>query len=243
MHSHALAKWSFAGNVVMFLALAALLLTGFRPQQPAVLSVERLNIVDSTGRLALVLSNGSRLPGIRVAGKEYVKPRGRVGSAGMIFYNEAGDEVGGIVYRGSPGGPRDTSTAFGHLSFDQWKQNQVIALEYLDNGTNKSAGLRVWDRPQGTPTEREALSVIGQQVGATPLGSVRDSLRREYMRRDAAAAGQLRAFLGSANGVAALELRDGKGKVRIRLSVDTAGTARLAFLDTLGRVSAVYPTQ
>ena len=243
MRSHALAKWSLAGNVVMFVALAVLLVTGFRPQQPAVLTVERLNIVDSTGRLALVLSNGAQLPGITVAGKEYVKPRGRAGSAGMIFYNQAGDEVGGLVYRGGPNGPRDTSAAFGHLSFDQWKQNQVVALQYLDNGTNRSAGLRVWDRPTGTPAEAEALAILGQQVGVTQPGPVRDSLRREYIRRDVAASGQLRAFLGSANGVAALELRDTNGKVRIRLSVDTAGTARLAFLDTLGRVSAVYPSQ
>ena len=105
MRSHALAKWSLAGNVVMFVALAMLLVTGFRPQQAAVLTVERLNIVDSTGRLALVLSNGAQLPGITVAGKEYVKPRGRAGSAGMIFYNQAGDEVGGLVYRGGPNGP------------------------------------------------------------------------------------------------------------------------------------------
>jgi len=63
------------------------------------------------------------------------------------------------------------------------------------------------------------------------------------MRLDAASEGQLRTFLGSANRVAALELRDVNGNVRIRLSVDTAGTARLAFLDTLGRVTAAYPTQ
>jgi hypothetical protein len=235
--------WNFACNVVMFLALVVLLVGGFKPQQSAVLSVERLNIVDSAGRLALVLSNGSRLPGITWAGKEYVKPRGRARSAGMIFYNEAGDEVGGLVYRGGSIGPTDTSTAFGHLSFDQWKQNQVVAVQYLDNGTNRSAGVRVWDRPTGTPTEAEALAILGQQVGAAPAGPVRDSLRREYIRRDVAASGQVRAFFGSANRVATLELRDVNGKVRIRLSVDTSGTARLVFLDTLGQVAAAYPGQ
>jgi hypothetical protein len=243
MHSHALAKWNFVGNIIMFLALATILLGGFKRQQSSVLTVERLNIVDSAGHLALVLSNGARLPGITIGGKEYVKPRERAGSAGMIFYNEAGDEVGGLVYRGGPSGPRDTSTAFGHLSFDQWKQNQVVALQYLDNGTNRSAGLRVWDRPTGTPTEAEALAVLGQHVGATQPGPVRDSLRREYIRRDVATSGQVRAFVGSANGVAALELRDVQGKVRIRLSVDTVGIAQLAFLDTLGRVKATYPSQ
>ena len=243
MPNHTIIKWSFATNLVMFFILGTLLLSGFRPQQPTVLSVERLNIVDSAGHLALVLANGSRLPGITVAGKEYPKTHGRASSAGMLFYNEAGDEVGGLIYRGSSGGPRDTSTAFGHLSFDQWKQNQVVALQYLDDGTRRSAGLRVWDRPTGTPEDAEGLAVLGQQVGATPPGPTRDSLRREYIRQDVAASGHLRAFLGSANGVVALELRDNKGKVRIRLSVDTLGASQLTFLDTLGRVAAVYPTQ
>jgi hypothetical protein len=240
MHDHALAKWNFAGNIILSVALAALLLGGFKPQQSPVLSVERLNVVDSAGHLVLVLSNGARLPGNTFSGKEYVKPRGRARSAGMIFYNTAGDEVGGLIYRGEPGGPRDSSSAFGHLSFDQWKQNQVLALQYLDNGTNRSAGLRIWDRPANAPME--PLAVLGQQIGATPPGPARDSLRSEYMRINAYTEGNLRAFFGSANRVAALELRDINGKVRIRLSVDTAGTAQLAFLDTLGRVTAAYPT-
>src|SRR6266487_615299 len=80
MPSHTIIKWSFATNLVMFFALATLLLSGFRPQQPTVLSVERLNIVDSAGHLALVLANGSRLPGITVAGREYPKTRGRARS-------------------------------------------------------------------------------------------------------------------------------------------------------------------
>ena len=241
MQSPALAKWIFAGNIIMFLTLATILVGGFKPQQPAVLSVERINIVDSAGHLALVLSNAARLPGITVSGKEYVRPRGRLGSAGIIFFNEAGDEVGGLIIKGGPGPPSDSNRAFGHLSFDQWKQNQVVALQYLDNGMTRSAGLRVWDRPTGKPTE--LLAILGQRIGMTPAGLVQDSLRREYIRMDAEAAGQLRTFLGSANGVAALELRDVSGKVRIRLSVDTAGIARLAFLDTLGGVTAAYPTR
>ena len=37
MRSHLLAKWTFAANVVMFVALATLFATGFRSQQPAAL--------------------------------------------------------------------------------------------------------------------------------------------------------------------------------------------------------------
>jgi len=41
----------------------------------------------------------------------------------------------------------------------------------------------------------------------------------------------------------ALAMGDINGRVRITLSLDTAVTARLHFLDTLGRVTAAYPTQ
>ena len=155
----------------------------------------------------------------------------------MLFFNAAGDEVGGLIYKGGPSAPTDSNRAFGHLSLDQWKSNQVVVLQYLDNGTNRSAGLRIWDRPTGE--RAELLPVLERQMNASPRGPVRDSLIREYVRLE----GSLRAFVGSANRVAALELGDVNGRVRIRLSVDTAGTARLAFLDTLGRVTATYPTQ
>ena len=43
-------------------------------------------------------------------------------------------------------------TTLGHLSFDQWKQNQVVALQYSDDGRSRYAGLNVWDRPTDAPT-------------------------------------------------------------------------------------------
>ena len=102
MQTSAMAKWMFAGNGVMFLALTVMFVTGLTQRDSQVLSVERLNIVDSTGGLALVLANGARLPGGRFGGKEYPQSfSGRGRSAGMIFYNEVGDEVAGLIYEGA----------------------------------------------------------------------------------------------------------------------------------------------
>ena len=127
MLSQRLAKWIFAGNISMFLALVVMVVPGASTQQQPELTVERLNIVDSAGNPALVLANAARLPGATFGHKEYPKSFvGRGRSAGMIFLNEAGDEVGGLIYEGAT---RDsTYGAFGHLSFDQWKQNQVVAF-------------------------------------------------------------------------------------------------------------------
>ena len=238
MSNHTLGKWMFASNVIMFVTLATLTVLGFVRQAPDVLTVERLNIVDSNGRLALVLANGARLPGGTFGGKEYPQAfSGRGKSAGMIFFNEVGDEVGGLIYEGAR---RDsTYRAFGHLSFDQWQQNQVVALQYTDNGSARSAGLRVWDRPTDVPLERQFA--LAQRMLSTPPGPLRDSLDRERTRVRHQVEGTARMFVGSENRVAKVELRDMQGRVRLRLLVDSAGSSRLVFLDSAGRATAIYP--
>jgi hypothetical protein len=227
----------FLANILMFMAMLVLTLSGFGRRQPPVLTVERINIVDSTGALALVLSNGARLPGAMFEGREYPQSFvGRGRSAGMIFFNEAGDEVGGLIYEGAA---RDSGyRAFGHLSFDQWKQNQVVALQYQDNGRSRSAGLRVWDRPTN---DLERQFALAQRMLQTPAGPLRDSLDAERRRARTEVEGKQRLFLGSDDRVAALELKDGMGRTRVKLSVDSAGTARLEFLDADGKTAAVYP--
>jgi hypothetical protein len=61
------------------------------------IDVERLNIVEPDGRVALVLANTQRLPGPMLEGKELPKEisQGRIGSAGMISVDAQGTEIGG----------------------------------------------------------------------------------------------------------------------------------------------------
>lgn len=48
-------------------------------------------------------------------------------------------------------------------------------------------------------------------------------------------------FLGSTDRTAAVLLRDPEGRPRIRLAVDSAGAARLEFLDEAGEVVQALP--
>ena len=223
-------------NIVLTAAVVLLVTTAFRRAPDTVLTVQRLNIVDSTGKPVLVLSNGKLLPGAVIDGKEYPQAfndRGRIG--GMIFYNAEGDEVGGLVYDGAK---RDsTYSAVGHLSFDQWKQNQVVAMTYSDNGKSRMAGIRVWDRPANSIAEQFDAAL--EQMKAT--GARRDSLAKVTAAARARVAGTQRVFVGSADRTAAIELRDTAGVVRARMSVNPAGVARLEFLDAAGKVTASYP--
>lgn len=229
-------------NLLLLAAMSAMLLSGFTSptaggKSPAVISAERLEIVDSAGRPVLILANGPRLPGARFHGKEYPQSfvdRGR--AAGMIFYNSNGDEVGGLIYDGAP---RDSGrySALGHLSFDQWQQTQVLALTYSDDGRSRFAGLRVWDRPN-EPLEQQ-FAAAEKMVSAT--GAARDSLRQIVNAARARVAGTQRIFVGSQDKNASVELRDPRGRVRARLGVDSLGNPRLTFLDSTGAVKAQYP--
>ncbi|MEW5918419.1 MAG: hypothetical protein AB1762_18605 [Gemmatimonadota bacterium] len=231
-------RWLVLANVTLLATVVVLLMSGFTRQQPTVLTVERINIVDANGRLALVLSNGQRLPGARFSDREYPQSFvGRGRSAGLLFYNEGGDEVGGLIYEGAA--TDSTYRAFGHLSFDQWQQNQVVAVQYQDNGRLRSAGVRVWDRPVGEPLEQQFA--LAAQVTNAPAGPVRDSLERQRLLARNRVQGTARLFLGSEDRMAKLELRDTQGRVRVRLAVDSLGVARLAFLDARGSVVAAYP--
>ena len=80
------------------------------------LDVERINIVESDGRVRLVLSNSQRQAAAVIDGRVLLPDRER--PAGLLFFNEEGDEVGGLVFTGRL---RDgTAQASGSLTFDQW---------------------------------------------------------------------------------------------------------------------------
>lgn len=224
-------------SVVCIAGVTVLVAASSAHQGPRELTLERLNIVDSTGRLLLTLSNGRRMPGAMAGGREYPPAWvGRGSGAGLIFFSAVGEEVGGLVFDAQR---RDSSYgAYGHLSFDQWRQNQVVALQYSDNGRTRAAGVRVWDRPTDVPMERQFL--MAAAVAAAGARE-RDSLRAELDRVRAAVAGTERAFLGSRNRTAGLELRDPEGRVRVRLVVDSTGTPRFDVIAPDGRVRSLLP--
>jgi hypothetical protein len=231
-------------NTITCVLLLVLLLGGFaRPARTRLdeLDVQRLNVVDAEGRPMLVLSNRQRIPGGKMNGKSYPPMDGREQFAGMLFYNQDGDEVGGLVFSGSKmkSGTGGDYAAVGHLSFDQWKQNQVVALQYNDHGNTRRAGLYVWDRP--TSPSLDVLFDRAQRLKAA-AGEERETLKKETAAsRDRGDFGAQRIFVGSQDQKAQVQLSDTKGRPRARLSVGPDDVAHLDFLDRDGKVVATYP--
>ena len=218
--------------VLVFLAASAFRQAG--PSRMDELTAQRVNIVDSDGTLRLILAGKDRMhPGV-LDGKVIDRPRP---VAGLIFFNDEGDEVGGLTVTGQErDGVRRASAL---LAFDQLKQDQTIALAYSEANGQRSTGLTVWDRPD------VRLSELIDKLNAAQ--KIPDAAGREEAIKSARASmppSPQRVFVGkNTDRSAAIMLADGSGKPRINVQVDADGEARIEFLDANGKVTQRIPAR
>lgn len=221
--------------LVLFLLVSGLRTAGGSD----VISVERINVVEPDGRIALVISNGARIPGPRFDGEE-LSPEiseGRIGSAGLVFYNDRGDEVGGLIFHGDDAD--SGSAAHAALAFDQYRQDQVVSMQYVDDGQSRSAGLHVWDR--STEMTIGELYQLSRQAGAGGSEEAEQARQQLTTLGREGALGAPRVFLGSRDKVAELVINDTRGRPRLRMKVDAAGGPAIEVLDSIGHVVARMP--
>ena len=190
------------------------------------ITAHRINIVEPDGRLALVISDHARQHPGAMNGKDFPA---RDRPAGMIFFNEEGDECGGLVYDGTK---KEASFT---ISVDQYKNDQIMQLSYeQDSAANlaRSYGLKLWDR-----NDRFTLQQRADFYNALPphdsiaLRTGLDSLRKLGLLTVE------RLFLGhTADGQTGLFLRDSKGIPRLRIYISKANLPILETLDEQGKV-------
>lgn len=210
-------------------ALAWLLLSGAAPSRNAsfdTIEVNRIDLREPDGTLRMAIASRGRFPGAIYGGVEHPHP-GRTDSAGMIFYNDEGNENGGLIFGGRKADGKVTN--FGHLSFDQYGQDQVAALEQREAEGSRDAGLTISDRPDA-PLD----FALADRIHAAPPAE------RARLLAEARASGRFghpRLFLGKDEARASLvALRDADGRERLRLRVGAGGDAAIEFLDADGKV-------
>jgi hypothetical protein len=216
---------------LVFLTSAALRQAG-KPQNLGEITVERINVVDANGTLRLVIANKDRMhPGV-MDGKVIDRPRP---VAGLLFFNDEGDEVGGLTITGQVrDGARRASAG---LMFDQLKQDQTIGLTYSEGNGQRTAGLQVWDR-----SDRPLSELIEQLNAANRIADPAEREAAIKKVRDAAPAGPRRVFVGkTADRSANISLADANGKPRLTLTVDATGSPRIEFLDENGKIVERMP--
>ncbi len=213
------------------LALVFIAAAAFRQAAPAKqkfdeIDVERINVVEKDGRVRLVIANSARQAVTVIDGKQILPSRKR--DAGLIFFNDDGDENGGMTWAGRT--ENGIARANAGLSFDQYKQDETVTLRYAQDGADRSAGLTVADRP-------DASLGVAVRLNDATTDEARAKVRQELV--DSGALGSRpRMFAGkNAAGTATLALSDGTGKPRLVLSVDRAGAAKVEFLDGSGKVT------
>lgn len=221
--------------VISSLALVILTTAAFRqaakPQNLGEITVERINVVDANGTLRLVISNKDRMhPGV-MDGVTIDRPRP---VAGLLFFNDEGDEVGGLTITGQQ---RDgVRRANAGLMFDQLKQDQTIGLSYSEGDGRRTAGLQVWDR-----SDKPLSELIQQLNAANRIADPKERDAAVKKVREAAPAGPRRVFVGKADRAASVSLADAAGKPRLTLTVDASGNPRIEFLDENGKIVERIP--
>ncbi len=183
------------------------------------IDVERINIVEKDGKLKMVISNKERQhPGI-IDGKTFDERKGQR-PAGMIFFSEKGDEIGGLVFDGSTGKGQT-----GSLTFDKFRGDQTIQFMHTEEPDGKYfAGLRLND--QNTPIAE--LMSKKDEIEKLPTKEAKDAAYSDMQDKGMFQASRL--DIGrDYNRSSFIKLKDGKGRARIVISVAANGDANSIF--------------
>jgi hypothetical protein len=187
-------------------------------------------VIEADGTVHLVMANRERAPDQVSDGQSRPRAPGNK-SPGITFFDDAGDEAGGLKVRGDR---REGRSARRHLVFDQHRGDQVLGLISDENDSGRTAGLTVWDRPE-TPLVEVVTRY--EKIASTPAGPERAKLEVAFE-----GLGATRVFVGKTrNRDAVLGLADAKGRERLRLVVSADGAARIEFLNEEGRPTRTLP--
>lgn len=222
---------------ILFLCTAALVANLFHPllsvQKFKVMETGKLNIREANGTLKASLSNSEGF-------KVFARAHEDVNFSGLMFYNEEGDETGGLVYNGKaiPGG-QDSSVG---LTMDQFRQDQNIYLHHDEHrdaqGLSIDDGLVINSRPDFT-VGKEEYSIYEKLQKLPPEQA--DELKLKALQEGKIAT--RRVFLGVRRGVkdnkayddSGVFIKNKWGRNAIKLYVDDNNRPHFEVYDPLGK--------
>ena len=191
------------------------------------ITVQRINVVEPDGTPRLVIADKAKFPGIVFQGERGVAC-GSAGVAGMLFMNDEGTENGGLIfggYEGKDGVPH----GFGHLSFDEYEQDQSMSLDTGQDGEERHAGIQVPDNGSAriTPEVLAAFEKVKTMPRDTPeqVAAAKKAMAELLVKYPIVL--HPRAYLGrDADKASSLRLADAAGHNRIMLKVAGGWDAR-----------------
>ncbi len=200
---------------------------------------KKITITEPNGQPRLVLANSQNSPDNLERGKPMGINSG--GRPGIIFYNDEYTECGGLVFAGRKDSLTGKYFASGHFSFDQYNQNQVLYLQYLDDNGSKATGLYVddWHKEpiysEFRKTYKAAQKIDNESERNKKLNELRFPKNGEPAFAN-------RVFIGKdTDKNAVVNLSDPNGNIRLQLKVDSIGNAKILFLDEKGKITSKFP--
>lgn len=214
--------------------LAVVLLTAAKAPTPKfdVIDVERINVREPDGTLRMVISNRALFPGAPLKGEEVPRPDRRQ-FAGMLFVNDEGTENGGLIQKGLVG-PDGRASAGLSLTFDRFRQDQVIQLLHAEDGGKARSMLAINDETDGTQIDvmqrAKRMAEIRQLNGPAADAAMQEMQDKGQLSRN-------RIRLGTTmDGAAALSLSDARGRPKMMLLVSADGEPSIRMFDDKGQV-------
>ena len=166
-------------------------------------------------------------------GKEY--PHEKRKTAGILFFDDEGTENGGLIFGGMRGKDGKVES-WGHLSFDQYMQDQIFTVDAGEENGQRRSGIGIWDRGNYPLTD---LIEASTRIEKLPQSQQESEWDKFFSTHSGDAQ---RAYLGrEPDRTVALRLKDGQGHDRAILSVNSDGTPELRFLDGNGKVTSKFP--
>ena len=214
---------------VVFVGVVIFGIYSLRNPAFGIITARRINIVEPDGTVRLTISNRADFPGAWNHKKEYARPD-RTDAAGMLFMSEEGTEQGGLIW-GAEQLPDGSIQSHGHLSLDQYEENQIFAIDAGQEGKEKFSRISMEDQGEFPIEEKRKANDEIQKLAPEQQDAAwgkffathRHDVKRLVMGR-------------SPDGSVGLNLRDDKGNIRIMLEVQSNGKPVLEFLDESGKV-------
>ncbi len=196
------------------------------------INVKRINIIEKDGTIRMVISNKELQHSGRMDGKDWEK---RERQAGMIFFNDEGDESGGLIYETKKNKDGHVKSGMS-ITMDRYKDDQVLQLlndeTLVGEKMISQRGLFVNDFPAGSGwTARNKAIQEAEKISD-------EKMRNAKIREIYSAQGSKNLiFLGKTKGNSqGLFIADQNGQPKLMIYVDEKGQPKIQTVDQKGEM-------
>lgn len=196
------------------------------------INVKRINVIEKDGTIRMVISNKELQHSGRMDGKDWEK---RERQAGMIFFNDEGDECGGFVYA-SDKKKDGTITSGMSLTYDKYKNDQVLQIlnseTYKDGKSYSSRGFIVNDYQsdevnltQYSKMLKDAEKIADEKERKQKIREIRQKYGSKNLL-----------FLGKGSDSQGLFINDKNGQPKLMIYVNEKGEPKIQTMNEKGEV-------